>query len=135
MMDCLVMVLIILSMYLHIFAFLASNLPCDANLRIVTIDVKSESRWEIAYFWKLLNEIFSGIKGKEHYRFNTKALIVDENGANIFGIEDTKIVLRWDAKLLSRYSEMGSLVACQVNRNFSAILKIWGLKCKTLRKW
>ena len=45
-------------------------------LRIVTMDVKSESTDEIALFLKLLNEVCSKVTGKEHYRFNPKAIII-----------------------------------------------------------
>ena len=47
-------------------------------LRIVTMDVKSESAWEIANFWKLLNDLLSEITGKEDYRFKPQAIMIDK---------------------------------------------------------
>ena len=37
-------------------------------------------------FWELLNEILSDIKGRD-YKFNLRAIMVDENGANYCSIQ------------------------------------------------
>ena len=50
-------------------------------LRLVMMEVKSESTQEISLFWELFNQIISEIKG-ENYMFNPKSIMVDENGAN-----------------------------------------------------
>ena len=39
-------------------------------------------------FGKLLNEVWSEITGKEYYRCNPRAILVNESGANIYGIEE-----------------------------------------------
>ena len=61
-------------------------------LRLVMMEVKSESTQEISLFWELFNQIHSEIKGK-NYKFNPKSIMDDENGANycairkVFGLE------------------------------------------------
>ena len=50
-------------------------------LRIVTMEVKTEAIEEISFFYKLWNEILSEIMNGEVYKFNPKAIMVDENGA------------------------------------------------------
>ena len=62
------------------------------HLRLATMEVKSDSTYEITIFWELFNEILSDIKGKD-YKFNLRAMMVDENGANycairkVFGLD------------------------------------------------
>ena len=51
-------------------------------LRLAIIEIKNESVHEITLFWKLFNEIPSNIKGRD-YKFNQKAITVDENSATI----------------------------------------------------
>ena len=51
-------------------------------LRPATIEVKSESTCEISVFWELFNEI----KGRD-YKFNPRAIMVNENGANYCAIK------------------------------------------------
>ena len=51
-------------------------------LRIVTVHVKFEINIEINLFGKLLNSVLNEITGKEDYKFNSKAIMVDENDAN-----------------------------------------------------
>ena len=46
-----------------------------------TIEVKSRSTCEITIFWELFNEILNDIKGRD-YKFNPRAIMVNENGAN-----------------------------------------------------
>ena len=50
-------------------------------LRLATMEVKHESTCEINLFWELFNEILSDTKGRA-YKFNSKAIMVDENSAN-----------------------------------------------------
>ena len=56
------------------------------------MEVKNKSTCEIIVFWELFNEIPSDIKGRD-YKFNPRAIMVDENGANycaiqkVFGID------------------------------------------------
>ena len=63
-------------------------------LRLVMMEVKSESTHEISIFWELFNQILSEIKGR-NYKFNPKSIMVDENSANycairkVFGLEFT----------------------------------------------
>ena len=45
------------------------------------MEVKSEYMHEIIVFLELFNEILSDIKGRD-YRFNPRAIMVNENGAN-----------------------------------------------------
>ena len=54
-------------------------------LRLATIEVKSKSTCEITIFWELFNEILSDIKGRD-YKFNLRAIMVDENSANYCAI-------------------------------------------------
>ena len=55
-------------------------------LRLATMEVKNESTHEITVFWDLFNEILSDIKSRD-YKFNLKAIMVDENGANYCAIQ------------------------------------------------
>ena len=61
-------------------------------LRLATMEVKTESTHEITVVWELFNEILSDIKGRD-YRFNLRAIMVDESGANycalqkVFGLD------------------------------------------------
>ena len=61
-------------------------------LKLYTIGVKRKSMHEISVFWELLNEILSDIKGRD-YKFNLRAIMVEENGANycviqkVFGLD------------------------------------------------
>ena len=54
--------------------------------RLATMEVKNKSTHEITLFWELSNEILSHIKGRD-YKFNPKAIMVDENGANYCAIQ------------------------------------------------
>ena len=60
-------------------------------LGLVTVDIKSKSTHEITIFWALFNEILSNIKVR-NYKFNPKAIMVDENGVNFCAIRK---VLGW----------------------------------------
>ena len=55
-------------------------------LRLATMDVKNESMCEITVFWELFNEILSDINGRD-YKFNLRAIMVNENGANYCAIQ------------------------------------------------
>ena len=50
-------------------------------LRLATMEVKNESTHEIIVFWEMFNDILSDIKGRD-YKFNLRAIMVNENGAN-----------------------------------------------------
>ena len=56
------------------------------------MEAKGESKHEITIFWELFNEILSDIK-ERNYKFNPRAIMVDENGANycairkVFGLD------------------------------------------------
>ena len=56
--------------------------------RVATREVKTESTWEISFFWKLLKEVLGEIMYTENWKFNQKAIIVDKNGANYYSIKD-----------------------------------------------
>ena len=55
-------------------------------LRLAPVKVRNESTCEITVFWELFNDILSDIKGRD-YRFNPRAIMVDENGANYCAIQ------------------------------------------------
>ena len=50
------------------------------------MEVKNESTHEIIVFWELFNEILSDIKGRD-YKFNPRAIMVNENSANYCAIQ------------------------------------------------
>ena len=50
-------------------------------LTLATIEAKCESTHERTIFWELFNEILSDIKGR-NYKFNPRAIMVDENSVN-----------------------------------------------------
>ena len=56
------------------------------TLRLATMEVKNESTHEITLCLELFNEILSDIKGRA-YKFNPRAIMVDDNGANYFVIQ------------------------------------------------
>ena len=60
-------------------------------LRLATVDIKNKSTHEIIVFWELFNEILSDIEGRD-YKFNPRAIMVDENGANYCPIQ--KVVIK-----------------------------------------
>ena len=55
-------------------------------LRLTTMKVKNEFSCEITLFWELFNEVMSDTKGRD-YKFNPKAIMANENGANFCGIQ------------------------------------------------
>ena len=55
-------------------------------LRSSIMEVKSESTHEISLFQKLFNEVLSQITQAD-YKFNPKAIMADENGANYCAIK------------------------------------------------
>ena len=54
-------------------------------LRLATMEVKIESIHETTMFWEFFNEVLSDIKGRD-YKFNPRAIMIDENGANYCAI-------------------------------------------------
>ena len=54
-------------------------------LRLATMAVKNKSTHEITLFWELFYEILSDVKGRD-YKFNTRAIMVNKNGANYCAI-------------------------------------------------
>ena len=63
-------------------------------LKLVAMEVRSESQENISYFWKLWNEVLQKVGGKDaNYKFNPRNIMVDSSGANycavklIFGLE------------------------------------------------
>lgn len=59
--------------------------PSRRLLRLATMEVKGETSEYVGLFWKLFNEVLSGVKGEE-YIFNPRGFITDEAGANFNGI-------------------------------------------------
>ena len=55
-------------------------------LRLATMEVKYMSTHEVIVFWELFNEIPSDIKDRD-YKFNLRAILVNENGANYCAIQ------------------------------------------------
>ena len=55
-------------------------------LRLATMEVTTEFIHKIIWFWELFNEILSDIKGRD-YKFNPKAIMVNENSANYCTIQ------------------------------------------------
>ena len=66
--------------------YLSTIQPCSVYLRLATMEVKNEFTFEIIVFLELFNEILSDIKGRD-YKFNPRAITVDENGANYCAIQ------------------------------------------------
>ena len=56
-------------------------------VKILTIDVKSESTEGFAVMWELLNECLQKLTKNKNYKFNPTGWMTDENGANWNGIE------------------------------------------------
>ena len=54
-------------------------------LRLATREVKTKLTHEITIFWELFNEILSDNRGRD-YKFNPRAIMVDENGVNYCAI-------------------------------------------------
>ena len=55
-------------------------------LRLDSVEVTNKSTHEIIVFLELFNEFLHDIKGRD-YRFNQRAIMVDENGANYSAIQ------------------------------------------------
>ena len=55
-------------------------------LRLAAMEVKNKSTHEIIVLWELFNEILSDIKGRD-YKFNPRAIMVNENSANYCAIQ------------------------------------------------
>ena len=67
-------------------ALFAYHTAMQCILRLATMEVKSESTCEITVFWEYFNEILSDIEGRA-YKFNPRAIMVDDNGANSCSIK------------------------------------------------
>ena len=92
-------------------------------LRLASMEVRREDTLNIKWFWKLWNECLEKVSGQEGYKFNPKAIMVDENGANFKAIMEVfspqfvasrvvscqlhykKSVLQEAAKIPSSYQE------------------------------
>ena len=57
-------------------------------LLLVTMDVKSEYTRKITKLWNLFNRMLDEVSGKEGYKFNPKAFLVEEAGVNFAGIRE-----------------------------------------------
>ena len=81
--------------------FHGSHLPCSGYktltlsvydpamwhiLRLAAREVKSESTHEISLFWNMFYEVLSQITERD-YKFNSKAIMADENGVNSCAIK------------------------------------------------
>ena len=62
------------------------HLAMRCILRLATMELKNESMCEITLFWELFNKILSDIKGTD-YKFNLRAINVNENSANYCAIQ------------------------------------------------
>ena len=60
--------------------------PTRRLLRYATMECKGETTESVTLFWQLFNRILQEVKCDENYKFNPKAFITDEAGANINGI-------------------------------------------------
>ena len=56
-------------------------------VKILTIDVKSETSESFVVMWELLNECLQKLTKNKNYKFNPTGWMADENGANWNGIE------------------------------------------------
>ena len=73
-------------------------------LRFAMMEAKIGSTCEITIFWELFNEILSKIKGS-NYKFNPRAIMVDENNANYCAI----------GKILGLDFVTSKVVSCQLH--------------------
>ena len=60
------------------------------------MEVKSECTREIAKYWDLFSRMLSEVSGKEGCKFNPKAFLLDEVGANL--IHQTECTCQWHFK-------------------------------------
>ena len=56
-------------------------------VKILTIDVKSETSESFVVMWELLNECLQKLTKNKNYKFNPTGWMADENGANWNGME------------------------------------------------
>ena len=56
-------------------------------VKILTINVKSETSESFVVMWELLNECLQKLTKNKNYKFNPTGWMADENGANWIGIE------------------------------------------------
>ena len=57
------------------------------TVKILTIDVKSETTEGFVVMWELLNECLQKLTENKNHKFNPTGWMADENGANCNGIE------------------------------------------------
>ena len=57
------------------------------TVKILTIDVKSETTEGFVVMWELLNECLQKLTENKNHKFNPSGWMADENGANWNGIE------------------------------------------------
>ena len=51
-------------------------------LCLASMDMRTENSNDIAIFFNLFNEVLSKVKGQKNYKFNPRAFVCDEGGAN-----------------------------------------------------
>ena len=51
-------------------------------LCLASMDMRTENSNDIAIFFNLFNEVLSKVKGQKNYKFNLRAFVCDEGGAN-----------------------------------------------------
>ena len=57
-------------------------------LRLANMELHTENMQDITIFFTLFNEVLAKVSGKEGYKFNPRAFICDEGGANFTGLKE-----------------------------------------------
>ena len=57
-------------------------------LRLANMELHTENTKDITIFFTLFNEVLAKFSGKERYKFNPRAFICDEGGANFIGLKE-----------------------------------------------
>ena len=57
-------------------------------LRLANMEQCTENMKDITIFFMLFNEVLAKVSGKEGYKFNPRAFICDEGGANFTGLKE-----------------------------------------------
>ena len=93
------------------------------------MEVKSKSTHEITIFWELFNEILSGIK------FNPRAIMIDENGANYCAIRKVFGLDFVTSKVVScqmYYKNDVNRVSLRISDSYRDLFKTFVTKCVLL---
>ena len=85
-------------------ALFVYNTAMQHILRLATMEFKNETMCEITVLLELFKEIHSDIKGRD-YKFNLRAIMVDENGVNYCAIQ----------KVFGLNFVTSKMVSCQIH--------------------